>query len=85
MIEKEEILKTLEEKYIGMNWDDIDHDEIICDFEDYEEDGETDVIISDKDYFTNAVFTVAAYINSMNSIQFIFWCRNNIVESVLMQ
>lgn len=28
MIKKEEILKTLEEKYIGMNWNDVDYDEI---------------------------------------------------------
>ena len=26
MIKKEEILKTLEEKYIGMNWNDVDYD-----------------------------------------------------------
>lgn len=37
MIKKEEILKTLQGKYIGMNWNDVDYDEIICDFEDYEE------------------------------------------------
>ena len=40
MIKKEEILKTLQEKYIGMNWNDVDCDEIICDFEDYEEQGD---------------------------------------------
>lgn len=41
MIKKEEILKTLQGKYIGMNWNDVDYDEIICDFEDYEEQGKT--------------------------------------------
>lgn len=85
MIKKEEILNTLKEKYIGMNWNDVDCDEIICDFEDYEEQGETDVIVDDKDYFTDDVFTVSAYINARNSTNFIFWCKNNIVEDVLIR
>ena len=72
MIKKEEILKTLEEKYIGMNWNDVDYDEIICDFEDYEENGETYVIVGDKKYFTDDKFTV-------------FSVKNNIVDTVWMQ
>lgn len=85
MIKKEEILKTLEEKYIGMNWNDVDYDEIICDFEDYEENGETYVVVGDKQYFTDDKFTVSAYIDTKDSTLFIFSVKNNFVDAVWMQ
>mgnify|MGYP007081828169 CR=1 FL=1 len=85
MIKKEEILNTLKEKYIGMNWNDVDYDEIICDFEDYEENGEARVIIGDKDYKTDDDFTVSAYIDTENATEFIFRVKNNVVDWVWME
>ncbi len=85
MIKKEEILKTLEEKYIGMNWNDVDYDEIICDFEDYEENDETRVIIGDKNYQTDDNFTVSAYIDTENATEFIFRVKNDVVDFVWME
>lgn len=85
MIKKEEILKTLKEKYIGTNWNDVDYNEIICDFEDYEEDGETKVIIGDKNYQTDDNFTVSAYIDTENATEFIFRVKNGVVDFVWME
>ena len=85
MIKKEEIFKTLEEKYIGMNWNDVDYDEIICDFEDYEENDETRVIIGDKNYQTDDNFTVSAYIDTENATEFIFRVKNDVVDFVWME
>lgn len=44
-------------------------DDIICAFEDFNEDGETEVIVKDSE---NSGYDKIAYINSINSTQFLF-------------
>lgn len=47
----------------------FDENEIICAFEDFEEEGETEVIVKDSE---NNGYDKIAYINSIKSIQFLF-------------
>lgn len=47
----------------------FDVNDIICAFEDFEEEGKTEVIVKDSE---NNGYDKIAYINSMNSTQFLF-------------
>ena len=65
-----DVLTNLE-KLIGQE---LDYDEIICAFEDFEEDGETDIIVKESE---NAGYDYIAYINAVNSTQFLFRVNDN--------
>lgn len=62
---KENVLENLK-NLIGENFN---AEEIICAFEDFEEEGETEVIVKDSE---NNGYDKIAYINSINSTQFLF-------------
>jgi len=72
---EEMVLKNLEE-LIG---NEFDTDEIICAFEDFEEDGETEVIVEKS---SNAGYDMIAYINTEDSTQYLFTLDNGVIESV---
>lgn len=71
----EKVLKNLE-NLIGTEFD---ADEIICAFEDFEEEGETEVIVKESE---NVGYDMIAYINSINSTQFLFNVSNGIIKDV---
>ena len=71
----EKVLKNLE-NLIGTEFD---ADEIICAFEDFEEEGETEVIVKESE---NYGYDALAYINSENSTQFLFKISNGIINDV---
>lgn len=71
----EKVLKNLE-NLIGTEFD---ADEIICAFEDFEEEGETEVIVKESE---NVGYDMIAYINSINSTQFLFNASNGIIKDV---
>lgn len=74
----EEVLKNLQ-RLIGREFD---ADDVICAFEDFEEEGETEVYVGDSH---NAGYEAIAYINSENSTQFIFALdENDIITEVTM-
>lgn len=55
-------------------------DDIICAFEDFEEEGETEVIVKDSE---NNGYDKIAYINSIDATQFLFAThKNNDVEII---
>lgn len=54
-------------------------DEIICAFEDFEEGGETEVIVNKSH---NVGYDALAYINSPNSTQFLFKLQDGVVRDV---
>ena len=61
----------------------LDEDDIICAFEDYEVDGETSVYVGDSD---NNGYDKIAYINAEGSEQFLFTVNSeNIIEDVWME
>ena len=71
----EKVLKNLE-NLIGTEFN---ADEIICAFEDFEEEGETEVIVKESE---NIGYDMIAYINSENSTQFLFKISNGIIKDV---
>ena len=62
---RENVLENLKE-LIGSEWD---AEEVVCAFEDFEEDGETEVITKESE---NNGYDYIAYINSADSTQFLF-------------
>lgn len=64
----------------------FDADDIICAFEDFEEAGETDIVVKDSE---NNGYDKIAYINSINSTQFLFLTHteheDEIIDDVLME
>lgn len=74
---KEMVLKNIE-NLVGTEFD---ADEVICAFEDYEEDGETSVYVGDSN---NAGYDKIAYIDTENSTQFLFEVSDNSIKSVRM-
>ena len=71
----EKVLKNLE-NLIGTEFDE---DEIICAFEDFEEEGETEVIVKESE---NYGYDAVSYINSENSTQFLFKISDGIIKDV---
>lgn len=67
---KEMVLKNLK----GMIGPPFEADNIICAFGDFEEEGETNIIIKDSE---NVGYDVIAYINSPHSTQFLFTTHTN--------
>lgn len=64
---------------IGSEWD---AEEVICAFEDFEEDGETEVIAKESE---NNGYDYIAYINSAESTQFLFSVdEENVITDVWM-
>lgn len=61
----EMVLKNLK-KLIGTEFN---YDEVICAFEDYEENGETSVIVNES---SNAGYDYIAYIDTVGGVQFLF-------------
>lgn len=64
----------------------FDEDEVICAFGDYEEDGESQVLVEDtSETCGNSLgYDYSAYINTANATEFIFWVdENNIITDVL--
>lgn len=62
---KEIVLKNLR-TLIGRKFD---QNEVICAFEDFEEDGETNIVVSDSD---NTGYDKIAYINTVSTTEFYF-------------
>lgn len=73
---RENVLKNLKE-LIG---EVFDVDEIICSFGDFEEEGETEVIVKDSE---NNGYDKIAYINSINSTQFLFLTHRESSEEII--
>jgi hypothetical protein len=59
----------------------FDADEIICAFEDFEEGGESEVIVKQSE---NIGYDALAYINSKNSTEFLFKVSDGIITDVWM-
>ena len=75
---REKVLSNLY-MLIGTEWD---AEEVICAFEDFEEDGETEVIAKESE---NNGYDYIAYIDSRNSTQFLFLADGeNIITDVWM-
>lgn len=75
---RENVLENLKE-LIGSEWD---AEEVVCAFEDFEEDGETEVIAKESE---NNGYDYIAYINSAESTQFLFSVdEENVITDVWM-
>lgn len=78
---RENVLENLKE-LVGKVFDE---DEIICAFKDFKEEGETEVIVKDSE---NNGYDKIAYINSINSTQFLFLTHRlnaeEIIDNILM-
>lgn len=74
---KEKVLENLN-KLVGKEFDE---DEIICSFEDFEEDGETDIVVSDS---SNAGYDKIAYVNVIGATEFYFVLDEGIIKEVWM-
>lgn len=75
---RENVLENLKE-LIGSEWD---AEEVVCAFEDFEEDGETEVIAKGSE---NNGYDYIAYINSAESTQFLFSVdEENVITDVWM-
>lgn len=74
---KEMVLENLK-KLIGTKFD---ADEVICAFEDFEEDGETNIYIGDSH---NVGYDKIAYIDTKGSTEFLFRLKNSSVVDVWM-
>ena len=73
---REMVLNNLK-KLIG---EEFDENEVICAFEDFEEDGESSVYVGDSN---NNGYDKIAYIDAVNSTQFLFRVNSeNIIEDV---
>lgn len=72
---KYKVLENLR-KLIG---EEIDMDEIICAFEDFEEGGETEVYVGKSH---NIGYEYIAYINATESTQFLFSLNDKFIEDV---
>lgn len=73
---RENILENLKE-LIG---EIFDENRIICSFGDFEEKGETEVIVKDSE---NNGYDKIAYINRENSIQFLFLTHRKSTEEII--
>lgn len=73
---RENVLENLK-KLIGNVFDE---DDIICAFEDFEEDGKTEVIVKCSE---NNGYDKIAYINSVDSTQFLFSTYKNGEEEII--
>ena len=74
---KEKVLFNLKE-LVGMEFDE---NEIICAFEDFEEEDQTEVIVKKSENFGYDALT---YINSENATKFLFRVINGIIKDVWM-
>ena len=74
---KEMVLENLN-KLVG---NEFDEDEIICSFEDFEEDGETDILVSDSN---NSDYDKIAYINVAGATEFYFSLSEGMIKEVWM-
>lgn len=72
---KEKVLFNLKE-LVGMEFDE---NESICAFEDFEEEDQTEIIVKKSKNFG---YDALAYINSDNSIQFLFDIVDGIIKDV---
>ena len=75
---KEMVLENLK-KLVGTEFD---ADEVICAFEDFEEDGETNIIVEDSH---NAGYDKIACIDAWNSTEFYFSLDGDVIEDVCMR
>lgn len=73
---RENVLENLKE-LIG---EIFNEDEIICAFGDFKEEGETEVIVKDSE---NNGYNKIAYINSINSTQFLFLTHREGTEEII--
>lgn len=74
---KEMVLENLN-KLVG---NEFGEDEIICSFEDFEEDGETNIVVSDSD---NTGYDKIAYINVAGATEFYFSLSEGMIKEVWM-
>lgn len=74
---KEMVLENLN-KLVG---NEFDEDEIICSFEDFEEDGETDILVSDSN---DSGYDKIAYINVAGATEFYFSLSEGMIKEVWM-
>lgn len=70
------------QNFKNMIGQEIDEDEIICAFEDFEEAGETEIYFGKSD---NVGYDYIAYVNAADSTQFLFCVdKDNILTDVSM-
>lgn len=74
---REDVLENLE-KLVGSEFD---ADEVICAFEDFEEDDETEVIVKESE---NSGYNYIAYIATEDATQFLFKTEDGIIVEVEM-
>lgn len=74
---KEMVLDNLN-KLVGKEFEE---DEIICSFEDFEEDGETDILVSDSN---NSGYDKIAYISVAGATEFYFSLSEGMIKEVWM-
>ena len=74
---KEKVLENLN-KLVGKEFDE---DEIICSFEDFDEEDETDIVVSDSD---NSGYDKIAYINVAGATEFYFSLSEGMIKEVWM-
>jgi len=76
---KEMVLENLKK----LEGTEFDADEVICAFEDFEEEGETSIIVEDSH---NVGYDKIAYINTVDSTEFYFILDgNNVITEVWMR
>lgn len=85
---KEQVLKNLEKflgkvLYVGSEMQNececVTCDDIICAFEDYEEFGESYVIIDNLDHYGDRGYTMSVYIDVKRATEFLFFLDTNYV------
>lgn len=74
---KEKVLSNLK-KLVGTEFD---ADEVICAFEDFQEDGETNIYIGDSH---NVGYDKIAYIDTKNGTEFLFELEGEVIKDVWM-
>lgn len=72
---KYDVLENLK-KMIG---EELNYDDIICAFGDFEEEGKNEVYVGESE---NNSYDYIAYINTPNSTQFLFKVEDDIIEDV---
>lgn len=69
------VLKNLK-KLVGERFD---YNEVICSFEDFEENGKSEVYVGESH---NNGYNYIAYINAVESTEFLFTVNNGIIKDV---
>ena len=74
-------VKKVLENLKRMIGNEFDYNDIICAFEDYEENGVSEVMVNES---SNNGYDYIAYINSSDAVEFLFTVKNDIIADVWM-